>query len=154
LFTTLESVTATAFINDLDETPDQTEDPGENLPEQRDEVLELNTSISDDIDVEYDEVVVTDDIDVDKDDAVTDDDDNDYEDVEDLDDTEEVELDENQFNEIDEELGSIKEKSVVDKYLESIQNRLRGKGMPVEYKNGTFWVSVNVKTLLTDLIRA
>ncbi|KAL0574882.1 hypothetical protein ABG067_009087, partial [Albugo candida] len=68
-FTTLESVTATAFINDLDETPDQTEDPEENLPEQRDEVLEFNTSISDDIDVEYDEVVVTDDIDVDKDDA-------------------------------------------------------------------------------------
>ncbi|CAO3648494.1 unnamed protein product [Mucor hiemalis] len=52
------------------------------------------------------------------------------------------ELDENQFFDVDEQLGSVEEGSVVDNYLKSIQERLRGGSMPSEYKNGTFWVHV------------
>ncbi len=63
--------------------------------------------------------------------------DDDFEEVEDLNEPEGVELDENQFNEMDEELGSIEEISVVDNYLQSIQNRISGNGMADEYKNGT-----------------
>jgi uncharacterized Zn-finger protein len=54
------------------------------------------------------------------------------------------ELDENQFSEMDEEIGALREDSVIDKYLHEIQNKIKARAKhnlkPVEYENGTFWI--------------
>lgn len=50
------------------------------------------------------------------------------------------ELNENEFEEIDELASSVAEESITDKYLEKIQQRLRGGNVPKEYLAGVFWV--------------
>lgn len=46
-----------------------------------------------------------------------------------------------EFQQIDEAVASIAEDGVIDRYLKSIQDRLKGGKRPKEYKEGTFWVS-------------
>ncbi|CAO3657291.1 unnamed protein product [Mucor hiemalis] len=57
-----------------------------------------------------------------------------------------TELNEEEFNVIDSDIGSVEEKGVIDAYLDSIQKRIikEGEGKarkkPREYEDGTFWV--------------
>lgn len=53
----------------------------------------------------------------------------------------ETELDENDYELIDQGMGSVEENDVVNDYLKKLRYRLRGGNPPTEYKNGTFWVS-------------
>ncbi|CAO3629075.1 unnamed protein product [Mucor hiemalis] len=52
------------------------------------------------------------------------------------------ELNENEFEEINELASSVAEESITDKYLEKIQQRLRGGNIPKEYLAGVFWVQL------------
>jgi hypothetical protein len=58
-----------------------------------------------------------------------------------LEDDLETELDENDYELIDQGMGSVEEDGVVNDYLKKLRHRLRGGNSPSEYKNGTFWVS-------------
>lgn len=53
------------------------------------------------------------------------------------------ELNENEFLQVDVDIGSVPIGSVVDSYLAKIQERLRGGKMPEEYTQSNFWVHPN-----------
>jgi hypothetical protein len=103
---TIESVAADlvtiTMVDELEDPVDQSFDSVESPFEQIDEVSNSNCSLNNDDEVNTNSAL--------SDEDNNDEDNNDEELIE----SEEVELDENQFNETDEELGSIEKISVVD----------------------------------------
>lgn len=68
------------------------------------------------------------------------------------DEAEETELNENEFNDADEQLTSVEDQSIIDQYLQKIQDDLRGKGKPEAYKNGTFWIYPQSPSFALDCV--
>ena len=57
-----------------------------------------------------------------------------------VDDPETHDLDENEFQQIDEEIGSVPEGSVIDVYLGGIQKKLREKVISDDFVKSNFWI--------------